>query len=460
MNNVYSITSANRVTAIILAAGEGKRMYSKTPKVLHKVCGIPMLEHVVSCAREIGCEEPVVVVGHGADEVIKAIKNVRFVMQEKQLGTGHAVMQAEEFINSGDVLVLYGDTPLPKPETLIKMHQSHIENGFGATVLTADFDNPSGYGRIVRDVEGLIEAIIEERDAAPDVKSIKEINSGMYFFNGAELKKAIKQLTNNNAQGEYYLTDVIGIFKNGGLRIGAYKTDDPSEIMGINNKLQLSQANEIMRRRILEGHMLNGVSIIDPNSTYIEKTVKIERDAVLYPGTILEGSTHIGEDCIIGPQSQIRDCRIGRGVTIQYTVALESTIGDETTVGPFAYIRPGNKIGKHVRIGDFVEMKNSTFGDHSKASHLTYVGDGDVGSNVNLGCGVVFVNYDGRKKNRTVIEDNCFIGCNVNLIAPVTVKENSYVAAGTTITREVPKESLAIGRAKQENKEGWAKRFK
>lgn len=454
LNNVYNIT------AVILAAGEGKRMYSKIPKVLHKLCGLSMVEHVINSAREIGCQEPVVVIGHGADQVREAIKDVKFVMQEQQLGTGHAVMQADEYINENDVLVLYGDTPLVSAEKLNEMYQFHKSGNYGATVLTADLDNPTGYGRIVRDKQGLIEAIIEDKDANQEVKTIKEINSGMYFFKGAELKKALKKLTNKNAQGEYYLTDALQIIKQEGYGIAAFKTNDPAEIMGVNNRLQLSEAAEIMRSRILTSHMLAGVTIIDANNTYIDKSVKIARDVMIYPGSILEGSTVIDEDCIIGPNTRIKNSVLDKCVNAQNSVILDSKIGEATTVGPFAYLRPGNVIGKHVKIGDFVEMKNSNFGDNSKASHLTYVGDADVGSNVNLGCGVVFVNYDGKNKHRAVVEDNCFVGCNVNLVAPVTVKKDSYVAAGTTVTKDVPECSLSIGRARQENKEGWTKKLK
>lgn len=449
LENVYSITS------IILAAGEGKRMYSKVPKVLHKVCGMPMVSHVINCARELGDVEPVVVIGHGADQVRNAISGVKFVVQEKQLGTGHAVMQAENYITNTDVLVLYGDTPLLKPETLKKMYELHKSEGYGATVLTSRFDDPTGYGRIIRNRENLVEAIVEDKDADADTKAIKEINSGIYFFDGGKLKEALKQLNNNNSQGEYYLTDVIGIMRGKGTKIGAYLTDDTEEIMGVNNRYQLSQADTIMRGRILKKHMLNGVSIIDPGNTYIEASVSIERDVTIYPGTILEGSTVIEEDSIIGPYTRIRDSKIGRAVNVQNSIVLESTIGMGTTVGPFAYVRPGNNIGRHAKIGDFVELKNSNFGDYSKASHLTYVGDGDVGKNVNLGCGVIFVNYDGKKKNRTFVGDNSFVGCNVNLIAPVKVNSGSYIAAGTTVTEEVPESSLAIGRARQENKIGW-----
>jgi bifunctional UDP-N-acetylglucosamine pyrophosphorylase/glucosamine-1-phosphate N-acetyltransferase len=454
LNNVYNIT------AIILAAGEGKRMYSKIPKVLHKLCGLTMVEHVINCAKEIGCKEPVVVIGHGADKVRETIKDVKFVMQEQQLGTGHAVMQADEYINDGDILVLYGDTPLVSAEKINEMYQFHKAGNYGVTVLTADLDNPAGYGRILRDQKCLIEAIVEDKDASPEVKNIKEINSGMYFFKGTELKKALKKLTNNNAQGEYYLTDALQIIKAAGYGIAAFKTNDPTEIMGVNNKLQLSDATEIMKSRILKSHMLAGVTIMDVNSTYIDKTVKISRDVTIYPGCILEGNTVIDEDCILGPNTRIINSVLDKGVVAQNSVMIDSKVGEATTVGPFAYLRPGNVIGKHAKIGDFVEMKNSNFGDYSKASHLTYIGDADVGSNVNLGCGVVFVNYDGKKKSRSTVEDNCFVGCNVNLVAPVTVRKDSYIAAGTTITKDVPEGSLSIGRARQENKEDWMKKFK
>lgn len=454
MNNVY------KITAVILAAGEGKRMYSKLPKVLHKVCGLSMVEHVINSAKEIGCDEPVVVIGHGADQVREAIKDVRFVMQEQQLGTGHAVMQADEYISDNDILVLYGDTPLVSANKLKEMYEFHKAGNYGVTVLTAILDNPSGYGRIVRDNHGLIEAIVEDKDANQEIKQVKEINSGMYFFKGAELKKALKKLNNNNAQGEYYLTDALQIIKSEGYGIAAFITEDPSEIMGVNNRLQLAEAAEIMRSRIIKSHLLAGVTMLDVNNTYIDKTVKISRDVTIYPGCILEGNTIIDEDCIIGPNTRIKDSTLDKGITAQNSVILDSKIGEATTIGPFAYLRPGNVIGKHAKIGDFVEMKNSNFGDNSKASHLTYVGDADVGNNVNLGCGVVFVNYDGKKKHRATVEDNSFVGCNVNLVAPVTVKKDSYVAAGTTVTKDVPEGSLSIGRARQENKEGWAKKFK
>jgi bifunctional UDP-N-acetylglucosamine pyrophosphorylase/glucosamine-1-phosphate N-acetyltransferase len=454
LNNVY------KITAVILAGGEGKRMNSKLPKVLHKICGLTMVEHVINCAKEIGCKEPIVVIGHGANEVRETIKDVKFVIQEPQLGTGHAVMQADEYIDDNDILVLYGDTPLVSAEKIHEMYQFHKAGNYGITVLTADLDNPSGYGRIIKNDMGLIEAIVEDKDANAEVKKIKEINSGMYFFKGTELKKALKKLTNNNAQGEYYLTDALQILKAEGYEIAAFKTDDPAEIMGVNNKLQLFEAAEIMKKRILKSHMLAGVTIIDANNTYIDKTVKIARDVTIYPGCILEGNTFIDEDCIIGPNTTIINSILDKNVTAKNSVISDNKIGEATTIGPFAYLRPGNVIGKNVKIGDFVEMKNSNFGDNTKASHLTYIGDADVGDNVNLGCGVVFVNYDGKNKNRSIVEDNCFVGCNVNVVAPVTIKRGSYIAAGTTLTKDVPEDSLSIGRARQENKEGWMKKNK
>ena len=454
MNNVY------KITAVILAGGEGKRMFSKLPKVLHKICGITMVEHVINCAREIGCETPVVVIGHGAEQVRQTIKDVKFVLQEPQLGTGHAVMQADEYIDANDILVLYGDTPLVSAEKLKEMYQFHKSGDYGVTVLTADLDNPAGYGRIIRDDKGLIEAIVEDKDANSEVKKVKEINSGMYFFKGTELKKALKKLTNHNAQGEYYLTDALQIIKAEGYGIAAFKTNDPAEIMGVNNRLQLFEATEIMKTSILKSHMLAGVTIMDAKTTYIDKTVKIARDVTIYPGCILEGNTIIEEDCIIGPNTTIVNSILDKNVAAKNSVILDNKIGESTTIGPFAYLRPGNVIGKNAKIGDFVEMKNSNFGNNSKASHLAYVGDADVGENVNLGCGVVFVNYDGKNKNRSIVEDNCFVGCNVNVVAPVTIMKGSYIAAGTTLTKDVPEESLSIGRARQENKEGWMKKNK
>lgn len=452
------MNSVSGLLAVILAAGEGKRMYSKKPKVLHEICGMSMVEHVCKSAKEAGAEEIVVVVGHCAEEVQEKLRGVKFVIQETQLGTGHAVIQADKYIESGPVLVLCGDIPLLRAETIRKMYEIHKAHNNHATVLTADFPDPFSYGRIIRDSNDNITAIIEERDADSKQKEIKEINSGIYLFEGNLLKEALCELNNDNDQGEYYLTDVIKSFNKKNLKIGAFKIENSKEIMGVNNRLQLSEAEALMRENILKEHMLKGVTIIDPKNTYIDCNVKIEEDVTILPGCIIKGNTYIEEDAQIGPYSKILDSHIGKGVFVQNSVVLESNIGENTKIGPFAYLRPGNVIGKNAKIGDFVEIKNSNFGDNSKASHLTYIGDGDVGRNVNLGCGVVFVNYDGKEKHRTTVEDDSFVGCNVNLVAPVKVGKNSYVAAGTTVTDDVPEANLAVGRARQENKEGWVKR--
>jgi len=446
------------IAALILAAGEGKRMKSNTSKVLHKVAGKPVVEWVYESVKKAGIEDSILVVGHKADQVKEYMKDrVKYAFQEKQLGTGHAVMQAEEFLagKDGYVLVLYGDTPLITSQTISDTLKFHKENNNSATVITAELSDPTGYGRIVRDDKGNVLRIVEHKDANDEERSIKEVNSGMYCFTIKYLLEALKGLSNNNSQGEYYLTDTLEILINRGLKVGTIKVADSSEILGINDRVQLAEASEIMRRRILTKLMKSGVTIIDPASTYIDDGVEIGMDTIIYPGTILEKGTVIGENCIIGPNSRIVGATIGNNVEVNNSVVLESTVGDDTHVGPFAYMRPGSTVGRHVKIGDFVEIKNSNIGDETKISHLTYVGDADVGKNVNLGCGVVFVNYDGKKKNRTVVGDNAFIGCNVNLVSPVKVGEDAYIAAGSTITEEVPENSLAIARCRQTIKENW-----
>lgn len=447
--------------SIVLAAGEGTRMKSKLPKVLHKVAGASMVEHVLDVVKHVDCQRKVVVVGHGAEEVKKAIghRDIKFVLQSELLGTGHAVMQAEKEIpEGGNVIVLYGDTPLINEKSIEEFIKFHIDNDFSASVLTTEINDPTGYGRIIRNEFDKVVAIIEEKDANINQKKIMEINSGIYCFKAGELKKSLSKLDNNNNQGEYYLTDVIEILNNQGKTVGAYRVEDYTEIMGVNSRRQLAEAEKIMQYRILGNLMDKGVTIIDPNNTYVGKKVKIQRDTVIYPGCFIMGSTEIGEDCEIGPNTRIEDSKVKDSVEIKNSTVLQSSIDSNTKVGPYAYLRPNSDIGKNVKIGDFVEVKNSKIGDNSKASHLTYIGDGEIGENVNIGCGVVFVNYDGKNKNKTIIEDNAFIGCNVNLIAPVVVKKNAYVAAGTTVTKEVPKEALSIARAKQSNIEGWVKR--
>lgn len=444
-------------TALILAAGQGTRMKSAIPKVMHKAAGQYIIQHVIDSCEDAEINEIYAIIGHGKEMVKQALGDrVGYIEQEQQLGTGHALMMAIKYLpkDASSVLVLVGDAPLINGAELSKLLKVHEQTGSSATVLTASMADATGYGRIVTDHGGQILRIVEEKDATNQEKAIREINSGMYCFKSNDLIDALGKLKNNNVQGEYYLTDVIGILHEQGKRTSTCPTD-AENIKAVNTRVELAQVEKIMRRRINEYHMDNGVTILDPDATYIGKRVAIGQDTIVYPGTILEGNTIIGETCQIMEQTKIIDCIIGDGVVIQSSTLMESTIGDGTKVGPYAYIRPNCKIGKNAKVGDFVEMKNARFGDGSKASHLTYVGDAVVGKNVNLGCGVVFVNYDGVDKHITVVEDDVFIGCNVNLISPVTVRKGAYIAAGSTITEEVPEESLAIARMRQLNKEGY-----
>lgn len=446
------------LSAVVLAAGKGTRMKSKLPKVLHPVCGRPMVSHVLDVLEDLNCEKKIAVIGFGKELIEDALKDeaVSFAYQTEILGTGHAVMMAEGQIGDDeDVMILAGDVPLLKTETLKQFYDSHKAAERDGTVLTSIIDNPFGYGRIIKDENGHVLKIVEQKDATDSEKLVREINTGIFCFKGNLLKDALSRLTNDNAQGEYYLTDVIGILVGDNRAVGTYVAEDYSEFLGINNKVQLAEAERIMQERIVKNHQMNGVTIVNPANVYIEKSVIIGPDTVVYPGAFLKGKTIIGSESIIGPNTSIEDSTIGDEVEIKDSTIIKSSVDSFTNVGPYAYLRPNSKVGKHVKIGDFVEVKNSNVGDYSKVSHLSYIGDGDVGSGVNIGCGVVFVNYDGKNKNRTVVEDNAFVGCNVNLVAPVTVEENAYVAAGSTITKDVPSEALSVARTKQKNIEGW-----
>lgn len=446
--------------AVILAAGEGTRMKSKVPKVIHKVLEKPMVEYVVEAALEAGASEICVVVGHQKEAVMSGISYpVTFVYQESQLGTGHAVMQAETFIgDTGQTLILFGDTPMITGETLKSLIAEHNHSHNTVTVLSAKIEDPTGYGRIIRDENQEFLKSVEDKDASPIEKQSKEINSGMYLFDSKALVEALGKLSTNNAQSEYYLPDTLMTIMGQGLKVDALVCKDYEEILGINNKVQLAEAGRIIQKRINEQHMLNGVTIIDPSHTYIGKEVVIGVDTTIYPGVIINGDTVIGTECNIGPNTNIQSCHIGNNTSVNHSTVLESTVGDHTTIGPYAYIRPNCTIKNHIKIGDFVEIKNAVIEDYTKVSHLTYIGDADVGEHVNFGCGTVVVNYDGVHKHRTTIKDHAFIGCNTNLVSPVIIEENAYTAAGSTITEEVPAYALGIARAKQMNIEGWVKR--
>lgn len=453
MTNVY---------AVILAAGQGTRMKSKLYKVLHPVCGKPMVEHVIDHIETVNVDRIVTVVGHGADLVKETLGNKsEYVLQAEQLGTAHAVQQAEPILGEleGTTLVVCGDTPLIRPETMQALFAHHAKQGAKATILTAVAENPTGYGRILRDAAGQVAQIVEQKDATAEQQKVTEINTGTYCFDNKALFAALKQVKNDNAQGEYYLPDVIEIMQKQGEIVSAYVTDNFDETLGVNDRFALSQAEELMRARINERHMRNGVTIINPTSTYISADAIIGSDTVLLPGTMIDGKTVIGEDCKIGPNSHIVASKIGNGTTIHSSVVLNSTVGDVTAVGPFAHLRPDTSLGNHVKIGNFVEVKKSVLGDDTKVSHLSYIGDAEVGSNVNIGCGSITVNYDGKNKFKTVIEDDVFVGCNSNLVAPVTLEKGSFVAAGSTITKDVPSEALALARARQENKLGYVSKL-
>ncbi|GIN88395.1 bifunctional protein GlmU [Heyndrickxia sporothermodurans] len=449
--------------AVILAAGQGTRMKSKLYKVLHPVCGKPMVEHVVEQIGKLDMTKMVTIVGHGAELVKAKLEGkTAFALQEEQLGTAHAVMQADEALSNEDgvTLVVCGDTPLIQAETMEALMKHHEAQKAKATILTAYTDQPEGYGRLIRNEEGFVERIVEHKDATEEERKVKEINTGVFCFDNQALFQALKKVSNDNVQGEYYLPDVIEILKNDGEIVSAYQTDNMEETLGVNDRIALAKAEKIMRKRINEFHMRNGVSIIDPENTYIGLDIIIGMDTVIYPGVQLSGKTIIGEECTIGPDTEIKDCTIKDQTVIRQSVAYDSAIGSNVQIGPFAHIRPNSAIADEVKIGNFVEIKKASFGKGSKASHLSYIGDAEVGSNVNIGCGSITVNYDGKNKYLTKIEDGVFVGCNSNLVAPVTIGKNAYVAAGSTITEDVPGDGLSIARARQVNKENYVNKLK
>lgn len=437
---------------LILAAGLGKRMKSKYPKVVHKILGKPMINWVVDLGKAFG--EVGVVVGHKADIVKSYLpEDVKTYLQEPQLGTGHAVMCARDFISENeDLLVLYGDVPLLSKETINKLKKEHEEQKNQVTVLTFVTDNPAGYGRIIRE-NGKVR-IVEDKDATEEEKKIKEVNSGIYIFSGKFVLENLDKLSNNNAQGEYYLTDLVGMAE----RSSTVILEDIVEVSGVNDRIQLAQLETIAKQRILEKLMLSGVTIVDPNSTFIGPDVEIGMDTIIYPFTIIEGYTKIGEDCEVGPYSHIVDSNIGNEVKVIRSEVEKSVIENKVSVGPFSRLREGTVLKEKVKIGNFVETKKTTVGKNSKAQHLTYLGDATIGEDVNIGAGTITCNYDGYKKYPTYIGDGAFIGSNSSLVAPVNIGKGAITGAGSVITEDVPDDALALGRARQIIKEGWAKK--
>lgn len=436
------------LATITLAAGKGTRMKSELPKVLHKVAGKTMVQHAVDTVEQLEPVHNIAVVGYKAEQVKKKTAGeIEFVLQEEQLGTGHAVKQTQNLLAdfSGTVLVIYGDTPLLTAETLNQLVTTHYQKSAAATILTAEIDDPTGYGRIVRNEKGQVVKIVEEKDTTEAEAKIKEINTGICCFDSELLWSALEKITPDNAQGEYYLTDVPGILAQEEKLVTAVVTDNREETVGVNTKKHLARAESILRRRICDRHLEAGVTIVDPDNTYIDSEVEIGQDTIIYPFTFLEGKTKIGSKVVIGPRSRIVDSTLEAGVEVETSTIVESEIGPQSTVGPYAYIRPGTQIGARAKIGDFVEVKKAEIAEESKVPHLSYVGDAKLGQQVNLGAGTITANYDGKEKHQTIIGDQVFIGSNSTLVAPIKVGARSVTGAGAVVTKDVEAETTVVG---------------
>ncbi|MGK5631180.1 bifunctional UDP-N-acetylglucosamine diphosphorylase/glucosamine-1-phosphate N-acetyltransferase GlmU [Streptomyces sp. URMC 123] len=462
--------SANRPAAVVvLAAGEGTRMKSATPKVLHQICGRSLVGHVVAASRELDPEHLVVVVGHAREQVAGHLAeidpDVRTAVQYEQNGTGHAVRMALEELAgggatvSGTVVVVCGDTPLLTGDTLRRLADTHSADGNAVTVLTAEVPDATGYGRIVRDpADGAVTAIVEHKDATDAQRAINEINSGVFAFDGELLADALGKVRTDNSQGEEYLTDVLGILREAGHRVGAAKAGDHREILGINNRVQLAEARRLLNERLLHTAMLSGVTVVDPATTWVDVTVTFEQDTLVHPGTQLLGATRLASGAEVGPNTRLKDTTVGAGARVDNSVADGALIGEGATVGPYAYLRPGTRLGAKSKAGAYVEMKNAEIGEGTKVPHLSYVGDATIGEYTNIGAASVFVNYDGVNKHHTTIGSHCRTGSDNMFVAPVTVGDGAYTAAGSVITKDVPPGSLAVARGQQRNIEGWVAR--
>lgn len=447
-------------SAIVLAAGKGTRMKSDKCKVMHEVLHKPMIGHIVESLRKANVDRIVVVVGHGAESVKEYLKDsVEYALQEPQLGTGHAAMQAEMLKEEkGDTIILCGDGPCIQSETILKVFKANKDHA--CSVVTAVLEDGARYGRIVRNEKNLVEKIVEAKDCSSEELEIKEINTGIFCFKNELLFEGLKEIKNNNAQNEYYLTDLVEIFNKKGLSVNAMVVDDVDETMGVNDRVDLAKAQKWLKQHVNKKHMMNGVTLIDPDNTYIDTEVSIGVDSVIYPNVHLEGNTVIGNNVTIFPNSYLRNAVIEDGAVIDSSKVVESKVGANSTVGPMSHLRNNTVVASNCRIGNFVEFKNTNFGEGSKCAHLTYVGDSDVGKGVNFGCGVVTVNYDGKNKFRTTIKDGAFIGSNCNLIAPVTIGENALLAAGSTITSSVEDGDMGIARSRQSIKKGYGTVYK
>lgn len=451
-------------TIVVLAAGLGTRMKSGLAKALHPLAGRPLVQHVLNAARSVDPGKIVLVLGHQADSVRSAVEEYKpeIVLQREQLGTGHAVRQAKEAIAKaeGPVMILCADTPLLTGGTLQSLIDLHSKTRAAVTLVTAEAEDPFGYGRVVRGKAGVMK-IVEEKDAVPAQKKIKEVNAGIYCFEKKFLLESLDGLGRNNAQGEYYLPDTIGLARKKKLKVSAFSCSNPNEILGVNSRKDLSLAETILRDRVNSRWMLAGVTMVDPASTFISDEASLGRDTVLYGNVRIEGKTRIGEACTVYPGSRIVDSVIGNNVTVKdCSIIEESDIASAASVGPFAHLRPGSVIRERARIGNFVEVKKSTIGEGSKANHLSYIGDATVGRDVNIGAGVITCNYDGFQKFPTVIEDEVFVGSDTQLVAPVTIGKRALIAAGATITKDVPADALAISRVPQHIREGFSSKRK